>query len=133
MWGKETKKVEKKKKENMEKFFLSQLSYCSHYLREANKLQISSWLKISFLSAWQVTTGINGLCALYTVVPSNWHLNVQQVSQIKPLIRSYMLEVVNLEPSPTRLPVIFLSISRGKTRSLAVSLSRELLCSLINK
>lgn len=50
MWGKETKKVEKKKKENMEKFFLSQLSYCSHYLREANKLQISSWLKISFLS-----------------------------------------------------------------------------------
>lgn len=37
MWGKETKKVEKKKKENMEKFFLSQLSYCSHYLCEAKK------------------------------------------------------------------------------------------------
>lgn len=49
MWGKETKKWKRKKKENMEKFFLSQLSYCS--LCEANKLQISSWLKISFLSA----------------------------------------------------------------------------------
>lgn len=79
-WGRkhkaEAQKKKKEKKRSMEKFFLSQLLCCSHYLREANKLQISSWLEVSVLSSRQVSSAMNGhikyiACMCYAVLSSN--------------------------------------------------------------
>lgn len=63
-------------------------------LCEANKQQISSQLNISFLSAWQVTTGINGFieymaCMYYTVPSWKGHLNVTNHSLIQTFVAHF--------------------------------------------